>query len=159
MDLGVIIRDATDDDAESVTGLYNALIPSTTVTWTESLDTTEHRRHWLRRQREACRHWPRGRVSRNVRAPVSIRSPVLLVSGRLDPVTPPEYAEAVARHLPNSRHLVIPHGGHVLDGLSGVETCFDPLVLRFLERGSFEGLDAGCLAEMRPPPFQMNGQD
>jgi L-amino acid N-acyltransferase len=47
---GVIIRDATDDDAESITGLYNALIPSTTVTWTESLDTTEHRLHWLRRQ-------------------------------------------------------------------------------------------------------------
>ena len=48
----VSIRDATNDDVESITGLYNALIPSTTVTWTETLDTTEHRLHWLRRQRE-----------------------------------------------------------------------------------------------------------
>ncbi len=52
MEHGVIIRDATNDDAESITVLYNALIPSTTVTWTESLDTTEHRLHWLRRQRD-----------------------------------------------------------------------------------------------------------
>ena len=52
MEHGVIIRDATDDDAVSITDLYNALIPSTTVTWTESLDTSEHRLEWLRRQRE-----------------------------------------------------------------------------------------------------------
>lgn len=55
MEHGVIIRDATDDDSESITDLYNALIPSTTVTWTESLDTAEHRVDWLRRQREEGR--------------------------------------------------------------------------------------------------------
>ena len=52
MDHGVIIRDANDDDATSITGLYNALIPSTTVTWTETLETAEHRLDWLRRQRD-----------------------------------------------------------------------------------------------------------
>jgi len=52
VDHGVIIRDATDDDAASITGLSNALIPSTTVTWTETLETAEHRLDWLLRQRD-----------------------------------------------------------------------------------------------------------
>ena len=52
MDHGVIIRDVTYHDAASITGLYNALIPSTTVTWTETLETAEHRLDWLLRQRD-----------------------------------------------------------------------------------------------------------
>jgi len=52
VDHGVTIRDATDDDVVAITDLYNALIPTTTVTWTETLDTSEHRLEWLCRQRE-----------------------------------------------------------------------------------------------------------
>jgi len=35
--------------------------------------------------------------------------PVLIFSGYLDPVTPPERGEEVAKYLPNSRHVIIPH--------------------------------------------------
>ena len=38
--------------------------------------------------------------------------PALILTGQWDPVTPPVYGETAARHLPNSLHLVIPHGGH-----------------------------------------------
>lgn len=47
------IRDATIDDVPAITGLYNALIPTTTVAWTESLQTTDERAHWLTRQWES----------------------------------------------------------------------------------------------------------
>ena len=46
------VRDASETDAPAITDLYNALIPSTTVTWTEDLDTVAHRLVWLRRQRD-----------------------------------------------------------------------------------------------------------
>lgn len=49
----MLIRDARDDDAGAIAALHNALISTTTVTWTEELDTPEHRRAWIRQQRDA----------------------------------------------------------------------------------------------------------
>jgi pimeloyl-ACP methyl ester carboxylesterase len=47
-------------------------------------------------------------------AAVDSRAPVLLISGTLDPRTPPERAEVTAKALTASEHLVIEHGGHEL---------------------------------------------
>ena len=46
----MIIRDATTADVAAIVGLYNALIPTHTITWTETLDDAEGRRAWLERQ-------------------------------------------------------------------------------------------------------------
>jgi L-amino acid N-acyltransferase len=43
----VKIRDATDEDMPAIVELYNALIPTTTVTWTEKTQTVEERRAWF----------------------------------------------------------------------------------------------------------------
>jgi phosphinothricin acetyltransferase len=48
----MIIRDAIDDDMPAVRDLYNALIPTTTVGWTESLQTLRQRRAWYRKQQK-----------------------------------------------------------------------------------------------------------
>lgn len=106
----------------------------------------------LRRQRAACAVWPRGAPAPDHLAPVRSDTPVLLISGRLDPVTPPELADAVARHLSNRRHLVIADGGHIIDGLANVD-CIDGLILRFLDRDDPQALDAGCLATVQAPRF------
>lgn len=45
-----IIRDAVDADLPAVTALSNALIDTTTTTWTERHETVEERRAWLRKQ-------------------------------------------------------------------------------------------------------------
>ncbi len=108
----------------------------------------------LQRQRAACDQWPRP-FSSAAAPPTRARSndiPMLLVSGRLDPVTPPEWADSVAADFTRSRHLVIADGGHVLDGLAAIE-CLDGLILQFLATGDAAGLDATCLATMRAPPF------
>jgi len=107
----------------------------------------------LRRQRDACRHWPAAQTAPDHLAPVSGGTAVLIVSGELDPVTPAEWGEALARSFPRSRHLVLPNSGHVFDGLSGIDTCLDPLMIRFLETADPASLDTACLARMAPPPF------
>ena len=61
---------------------------------------------------EACAVWPRGELPPGYREPVRSEAPVLLLSGELDPVTPPRWGEHAARTLPNSRHLVVPGTGH-----------------------------------------------
>jgi L-amino acid N-acyltransferase len=42
----VLIRDATADDLPAISGLYNALIETTTVAWTEAPETFDDRRRW-----------------------------------------------------------------------------------------------------------------
>lgn len=60
-----------------------------------------------------CEPWDVPPASPEERLPVESDHVVLLVSGWFDPVTPDLYAEAVAAHLPNSRHLVFRSAGHV----------------------------------------------
>lgn len=106
----------------------------------------------VEQQTRACGLWPRGTIPDGYDEPVKADVPVLIVSGNLDPVTPPERGEEVARHLPNSRHIVIAHGAHILDGLTNVE-CIDNLMLEFLAKGDARNLDINCLERIQPPPF------
>ena len=85
----------------------------------------------LARQRAACEAWPVGDAGTFL-GPIKTSAVVLMISGGLDPVTPPAWADALAQSLPRARHLVIPASGHVFDGLSGIDTCLDPLLVKFL---------------------------
>lgn len=48
----MIIRAAVEDDVPAITDIYNALVPTTTVAWTETLQTVDERARWFARQRE-----------------------------------------------------------------------------------------------------------
>lgn len=107
----------------------------------------------LRRQKEACAEWPAASVGADHVRPVQSAAPVLLISGELDPVTPPYLADEAAKTLRNSKHLVIPASGHVFDGMSGIDTCLDPIIRTFLDTGEIKSISFTCVAEMKPPPF------
>jgi pimeloyl-ACP methyl ester carboxylesterase len=100
---------------------------------------------------DACKHWPRGKVDPAYYEPVRSDVPVLLLSGGIDPATPPRHAEYVARTLPNSRHLVAPNLGH---GVSA-HGCAPKLIEKFVKEGSGEGLDGACLARIPRPLFAL----
>ena len=101
----------------------------------------------------ACRVWPRGELPPGYREPVRSEKPVLILSGELDPVTPPRWGDHGARTLPNSRHLVVPGAAH---GTLGVG-CVPELVGTFLDTADPAGLDAGCLDSLDRPPFWLSG--
>ena len=46
----VVIRDARAPDLAAITDIYNTLIPTHTVTWTEALETYDQRIAWFERQ-------------------------------------------------------------------------------------------------------------
>jgi pimeloyl-ACP methyl ester carboxylesterase len=97
-----------------------------------------------------CEVWPKGRRPADFNEPVASDRPVLLLSGELDPVTPPRYGEAVVQHLPNGRHIVAPGTGHNVTDAG----CAPRLVGRFLATADAKGLDASCLERLAaPPPF------
>ncbi|HEY7114112.1 MAG TPA: alpha/beta fold hydrolase [Thermoanaerobaculia bacterium] len=105
-----------------------------------------------REQKAACALWPRGDIPADYRSMVTSDRPVLIFSGALDPVTPPANGDRVARTLSHSRHIVVPDGGHSFDGLEDRD-CVATLRSEFIEKGSVEGLDTGCVAAIHRPPF------
>lgn len=111
----------------------------------------------LERLRAACRRWPKGDLAKDHFTLVEAGVPVLLISGEMDPVSPPAWAAEAARGLPNSRHVIVPHGGHLLDGMEGADECLDSVVLAFYATASVKGLDAACLTALKPPPFRLPG--
>jgi pimeloyl-ACP methyl ester carboxylesterase len=108
----------------------------------------------LRRQHAACAEWPKGKLPAHFLDLPKTNAAVLILSGVLDPVTPPTWGAAVARALPNARQVIIPESAHLFIGLSGVDTCFDPMVLRFFATADVRHLDTSCVAKMSPPPFK-----
>jgi pimeloyl-ACP methyl ester carboxylesterase len=108
----------------------------------------------VRQQRAACAGWPRGSTPSWRNQAVKSRVPVLIVSGMLDPVTPPACGDEVARTLPNSLHVQVPAGGHSWRGLVGWE-CVERLKHEFIDRGSAAGLDASCARKIRRRGFHL----
>ena len=74
---------------------------------------------------------------------------MLVLSGDLDPVTPPVWGESVLKQLKNARHVVVPGTGHGARSTG----CGGRLVRQFLEQGSAQTLDTSCTQSMRRPPF------
>lgn len=99
-----------------------------------------------------CAFWPRGEVGDDYRQPVASDLPVLILSGDLDPITPPEWGEHVARHLKNSRHIVVPGTGHGATAAG----CVPRLMSQFLASTDPKSLDDSCVKSQHRPPFFVN---
>jgi pimeloyl-ACP methyl ester carboxylesterase len=100
-----------------------------------------------------CEVWPKGERAEDFRAPLAGPVAVLVLSGELDPVTPPRYGDEVIKSLPNGRHLVAPGQGHNVIGTG----CMPKLFAQFLESGSAKSLDTECLKRLSAtPPFAGN---
>ena len=103
----------------------------------------------LRGQVTACEMWPRGRVDPSYYEPVVSDVPALILSGEVDPVTPPGWGDAVARHLRNARHVTVPATGHGVVATG----CGQQIVKQFIDAGSAASLDTACVGTVRRPPF------
>jgi pimeloyl-ACP methyl ester carboxylesterase len=103
-------------------------------------------------QARACNLWPQGKIPADYHNPVSSSIPVLIFSGNMDPVTPPQRGEEVAKYLPKSRHVIIPQAGHGVDGLSD-QGCVDRIIIEFINKGNARDLDMSCVERMAASPF------
>jgi len=108
----------------------------------------------FRQQNEACAIWPRGTVQADYSKPVRSAAPVLILTGEWDPVTPPSNGDEAARYLPNSKHVVVPHGGHGFGGLDGLD-CIDTLIKQFIETANAKKLDTACVTGIKRPGFAL----
>lgn len=96
-----------------------------------------------------CGIWPRGEVPDGFHDPVAVDVPVLLLSGELDPVTPPEYGDRVAAHFPDAMHLVARGQGHIVT----TRGCMGDVVSEFIIAGNSAELDTGCMDRLGHAPY------
>lgn len=109
--------------------------------------------------RSLCPDWPRATLPADQAELPPSPAPVLMLSGGVDPVTPPRHAQRSAQALgAKARHLVAPHHGH---GVLATP-CGRPLLARFIEaedeaEALGPALEAGraCLSAMPRPPVYL----
>jgi pimeloyl-ACP methyl ester carboxylesterase len=108
--------------------------------------------------RRVCDGWPQGAVPPAFYQVPPSAAPVLVLSGGVDPVTPPRHGQRVAQALgPQARHVVVPNAGH---GLM-LQGCLRDVVFRFIDAPDAAAalqVDGGCAEKMpRPPAFVAPG--
>lgn len=108
--------------------------------------------------REVCTGWPRGDVPAAFYTLQAAPAPTLVLSGGLDPVTPPRHGDRVAAALgARARHVVVPNAGHGVLGIG----CMRDVLFRFIDAADdadAQKIDAACATPIpRPPMFAPPG--
>ena len=96
-----------------------------------------------------CDFWPRNPMDAAFYEPLASDVPALVLSGELDPVTPPVWGEQVAKQWKNARHFVVPGAGH---GTTR-NGCVSRMMTDFVKAGSAASLQTECLKRLKRPPF------
>lgn len=148
----LMIRDAIDKTldrgmslsvicAEDIPGLTEATIGHETKgTYLGDFQVREYQR--------ACREWSQGAIPVDFRSPIKSSVPTLLISGALDPATPPEASAQAAHDLTNSRVVVVKDGTHGTGS-----PCIDELISQFVAQGSTADLAVACADQIHLRPF------
>jgi pimeloyl-ACP methyl ester carboxylesterase len=96
--------------------------------------------------------FPPREMPADYRAPVKSAVPTLLISGFVDPATPPSGGDEVgniSRTACMSSHAT---GSHSYGGMS---PCIDDIMAEFVERGTMMGVDTSCAGKIKRPPFAL----
>jgi pimeloyl-ACP methyl ester carboxylesterase len=104
---------------------------------------------WLGDMRAECDSWPAAQLPASYFEPVVSDVPTLLLSGNLDPVTPPSWGELVAAGLSRSRHVIVPGAGHGTTPIG----CVPELITEFIEHRDAAALDTACVERLVRPAF------
>jgi hypothetical protein len=108
--------------------------------------------------RAVCAQWPRGDVPAAFYTLSPAPAATLVLSGGLDPATPPRHGGRVASALgARARHVVVPNAGHGVMALG----CMRDVLYRFVDAPSDDEalkVDTACVTGIpRPPMFALPG--
>lgn len=166
-DFGLLAREAIGDrrrmQGGASWGLFLAVTCSEDVPFVDTAAaratdaTTLLGAYRVREAVAACEGWPKAALPPGYRDPVRSAAPVLIISGERDPVTGPRWGEAIAAHLPNSVHLVVPQAAHMYAGMPGA-ACVDSAVITFVRHADPRAVDTTCLPRVRRPPWVLEAE-
>jgi len=103
-----------------------------------------HYRLW----KAACEVWDYELAEADTHDVLNSDIPTLILSGNLDPITPPEMGEIWERSFSNSRHIIVEGTGHN----TSFTSCMPRLITEFVLDLDVEALDATCLDNQKSLP-------
>jgi pimeloyl-ACP methyl ester carboxylesterase len=103
----------------------------------------------------ACKIWPKYEVQSAFYQPVASNIPTLILSGHLDPVTPPSNGEKPSSTLTNSHHVISKNNAHIVASTP----CGVAILNEFLGHLNPKDVDSSCLSELPSESFMtsLNG--
>ncbi|KGJ94934.1 alpha/beta hydrolase [Colwellia psychrerythraea] len=96
-----------------------------------------------------CPFFPKYSPSEDFYQSVTADIPTLILSGNLDPVTPPSNGEYSAKTLPNSHHIIVENASHTV----AMSTCASDIINEFLTSKTPKELDESCLKDIPQESF------
>jgi hypothetical protein len=104
---------------------------------------------------ELCDDWGTADAETIEDEPVESDIPTLVMTGNLDPITPPRWGEAIASNLPAAQFFEFPYTGH---GVLVARECAVQMTQSFLDAPEAP-VDDGCVASIAAPPFTTTDVD
>jgi len=148
------IRDSLADSLNG--GMHNAVVctedapyfDNETVT-SEALADTYLGPDILDALQTVCSIWPAGILDEDFKIPLATDIPVLLLSGEVDPITPPAYASLAAVDLDNALLLTGRLQGHGM----APRGCTNEVMAEFVAEADPQSLDTECFERQFAMPF------
>jgi pimeloyl-ACP methyl ester carboxylesterase len=146
---------AFSDAVDVSTGMFMSIVCAEDVPRISVVEASELSRNTflgperLAQLQAECAEWGAAPLPEAYFEPIEGVVPSLILSGNLDPVTPPAWGQRVADQLSHSRHLVVPGAGHGVSTLG----CMPRLIAEFVESLDAGALDVSCVERQQRPAF------
>lgn len=101
---------------------------------------------------KTCEVWKIPPVKDTFSEPIRSDLPTLLLSGELDPATPPNWGALAQTEMTNAKHFISPFATHGV----AAQTCANDLIADLVDSGSVKNLDASCLQKDVRRSFYLN---
>ncbi len=99
----------------------------------------------------ACKSWRANGPFLGENDPVTSDIPTLIITGKYDPTTPPQYAQLVGSHLSHSHYFEFPNQGHTPTAADSSGCALD-IAVAFLRDPQAEP-DGSCVNDLTPVSF------
>ena len=102
---------------------------------------------------KACSVWPSHAANPEFSNPISSAIPTLLLSGELDPATPPDWGTIAMKKMTNAVHFIAPYATH---GVAS-QSCGNKLIAQLIDTANIQTLKNDCLNDDQSTGFYLNG--
>ncbi len=99
-----------------------------------------------------CPIWNMPAASEHFADAIDSNLPTLVLSGHIDPATPPSWGELAMEKLTNAKHFIAPYATHGV----AYQSCANELIAQLISEKSVEKLDEACLAKDVSRNFYLN---
>lgn len=99
-----------------------------------------------------CAVWKVPAVDASFSEPIGSDIPTLLLSGEIDPATPPSWGKLAMEKLTNAKHFIAPYATHGV----AYQSCANNLIADLVRSGSVKDLDGECLTKDVRRSFYLN---